>query len=633
MTSITETAEARTGRDGRSWWTREHGGHPLHVAYFCMEFGVDERLPIYSGGLGVLAGDHLKAASTLGVPLVAVGLFYRQGYFRQSLGPEGTQEESYPTLDPGQLPLTLERTDDGRPLLVEVELDDERVAAQVWRADVGTTRLYLLDSAVDGNSEDGRVVGDVLYGGNREHRIRQEVLLGVGGARVLAALGLRPTVFHVNEGHAAFLALERMRAFVEDGGLKPEEALARVRSSTVFTTHTPVPAGNEVFPADLVVEYAGDLAQRCGLSTEELLALGSGSDDIGQFGMTELALRTSARANAVSGLHGEVSREMWGGLSPESGHAASEITHVTNAVHAPTWVSVELAGLLGSAGLRLDAEPPEAAWERAGAVESTALWETHRRRKAELLAWVRTRAVADGTLDPEALTIGFARRFATYKRAWLLFSDPERLFRLLSDAERPVQVLLAGKAHPHDAEGKALIADLVRIARDPRARGRVVFVEDYDMGVAKFLVQGVDLWLTTPRRPNEASGTSGMKAGMNGVLNLSVLDGWWPEGYAPEIGWAIEERFSELGDEAESEELLRLLEEEVVPVFYERDETGLPLRWVEMMKASIARVGGQFNAERMVIDYVERLYLPAHADAEAARTSALRAGAGTPARR
>jgi starch phosphorylase len=612
------------GREG-SWWEREHGAGSLLVAYFCMEFGVHECLRIYSGGLGILAGDHLKAASTLGVPLAGVGLFYRRGYFQQALDAEGRQHESYVATDPGRLPLALERSLDGEPLLVEVELADELVAARIWRAQVGRTPLYLLDSDVERNSGAGRGVTDVLYGGDREHRLRQEILLGVGGVRALDALGLRPTVFHANEGHAAFLALERMRVLVEEHGLPTEEARAHVRSSTVFTTHTPVPAGNEVFEPELVLRHVQPLAERSGLSAEDLLSLGSDRTGGPGFGMTELALRTAGRANGVSALHGVVSQAMWEGLWPDGPPGDGRSAHVTNAVHAATWISAELAALLRSAGVAPDGGPASAHWERALEIDRAALWETHRQRKSALLSRLGV------GLDTEALTIGFARRFATYKRASLVFSDRERLHRLLADPERPVQIVVAGKAHPADGEGKAVLEDLVRFAREPRAGGSVVFVEDYEIGLAKLLVQGVDLWLTTPRRPNEASGTSGMKAGMNGVLNLSVLDGWWPEGYAPEIGWAIDERVSELGDEAEAAELLRLLEDEVVPAYYERDPNGLPRRWLELMAASIARVGELFNAERMVVDYVERIYLPAHE--EAARFAPSPAEAGSPSRR
>jgi starch phosphorylase len=604
--------ESERAAGTHSWWTRDHPGHSLRVAYFSMEFGLHESLPIYSGGLGVLAGDHLKAASALGIPLVGVGLLYRKGYFRQSLARDGTQAETYEATDRHRLPLTLERDENGVPRSVEVMLGDESLAAWIWRAEVGAVRLYLLDSDVEGNSREARRVTDVLYGGDREHRLRQEVLLGLGGVRALRALGLQPTVFHVNEGHSAFLVLERLRALVEEDGLDLDDALERVRLSTVFTTHTPVPAGNEIFPAQLVLRYLGTLARGCGMSGADLIALGSTTGNGESFGMTELALRTSARANAVSALHGTVSRKMWSVLWPDRPPEEAPISHVTNGVHAPTWTSGEFAGLLRSAGVGLEAAPSEARWERAGTVDEGTLWEIHRRRKDVLLA-----SLPQGGLDPGALTIGFARRFAAYKRAWLLFSEPERLLRVLSDPDRPVQVVLAGKAHPGDDQGKAILAELVRFARDPRAGGRVVFVENYDMSIAKLLVQGVDLWLTTPRRPNEASGTSGMKAGLNGVLNLSVLDGWWPEAYSPEIGWAIGERISAQGDEAEAGELLRVLEEEVLPAYFDRDENGVPPRWVAMMKASIARIGGRFHAERMVVEYVEHSYLPAH---EAAAT-------------
>ena len=603
---VERLASSRGAEHGPTWWQSRHDDGDMLVAYFCMEFGVHDCLPLYSGGLGVLAGDHLKSASALGIPLVGVGLFYRHGYFRQSVDARVGQRESYPANDPERLPLTLERGGDGAALHVEVELDGEPVVAQIWRADVGRTRLYLLDSDVDGNTEGGRQTADVLYGGDREHRLRQELLLALGGVRALAALGLRPSVFHVNEGHAAFLMLERLCTLVEEKGLEPAEGLERVRRSTVFTTHTPVPAGNEVFDRDLVARYLRERARRAGLSIDELLALGDRVGGEPGFGMTELALRTSSRANAVSRLHGRVSREMWAGLWPEYSPDAVPIGHVTNAVDAPTWISGELDALLRGAGVRPGAPPGEAKWTRAARVGGKALWEIHARRKVALLS------ALSQELDPEALTIGFARRFASYKRAGLLFSDRERLVRLLTDRVRPVQIVLAGKSHPADAEGKAVLAELVRLSNDPDLAGRVAFVEDYRIGSAQLLVRGVDVWLATPRRPNEASGTSGMKAGLNGVLNLSVLDGWWAEAFDPAIGWAIGEDISALGDAAEAAELLRLLEEEVVPCYFERDENGLPQRWIEMMKASITSVGERFSAERMLVEYVEAFYLPAH---------------------
>lgn len=567
------------------WWAEEHGGEErVLVAYFSAEFGVDASLPIYSGGLGVLAGDHLKAASELGVPLVAVGLLYRNGYFRQALDESGWQVERYPANDFERLPLTRERRD------IRVELAGEDVRAQIWRVEVGRTHLYLLDTDVEGNSDAARAITSVLYGGDRELRIRQELVLGIGGVRALRELGLEPTVFHMNEGHSGFLALERMRTLVE-GGLPFEEALERVRASTVFTTHTPVPAGNEVFDPELVRYYLADAVAASGLSWEQFAGLalvpayGSG------FGMTPFALRTSAYANGVSELHGAVSRRMWAALWPERPAERAPIGHVTNGVHVRTWRAPELE-------------------ERDGEeVPDEALWEAHRAGKRRLLEPLPG-------FDPEALTIGFARRFATYKRAGLLFSDPDRLARLLGNDERPLQIVLAGKAHPADDGGKKLIQHLVGFSSDPRAHGRVVFLEDYEMTLARTLVQGVDVWLNTPRRPQEASGTSGMKAALNGVLNLSILDGWWAEGFAPGVGWAIGSEYVD-SHEAEQDaydasQLYRLLEEEVVPLYYRRGEDRVPSDWVRMMKASIARLTPAFDAKRMVVEYVEAMYLPAH---------------------
>ena len=546
-----------------SWWERLHGGEDgFLVAYFSLEFGVDESLPIYSGGLGILAGDHLKASSELGVPLVGVGPLYRDGYFRQRLDEAGRQAEDVQPVDPEALGLVRETT-------IEVELAGERVEAAVWRYDVGRAALYLLDAPG---------VTDGLYAGDREHRIRQELLVGVGGVRALEALGLRPTVFHMNEGHAAFLALERIRALVE-AGVPREEAFERVRATTVFTTHTPVPAGNEVFEPELVLRYASELASSCGLDAEGLLALGR-SDGDGRLGMTPLALRLSARANAVSALHGEVAREMWAGID-------TPIGHVTNGVHPGTWIAPELDELMRARGVRPEAEE----WGGLFELEPAAIRQAHEQPKRRLMQMTG--------LDPQRLTIGLARRFATYKRAGLLFSDVERLAAL------PVQVVVAGKAHPQDGGGKDLMQWIVGLSRDPRLAGRVVFVENYDLGVARMLVQGCDVWLNTPRRPQEASGTSGMKAAMNGVLNLSVLDGWWPEGYDADVGWAIPGS----DDEADAAELYRLLEEEVVPAY------GDPERWPAMMKASIERLTPRFAMHRAVREYVEGYYLPAHRSA------------------
>ena len=578
-----------------SWWERTHGDPGFLVAYFSPEFGLSETLPIYSGGLGVLAGDHLRSASDLGIPLVGVGLFYRRGYFEQALEHD-RQAARYPALDPERLGLALE------PVGVEVELAGEPVGARVWRADVGSVRLYLLESEVT----------DVLYGGDREHRLRQEVLLGVGGMQALRKLGLEPTVFHMNEGHAAFLGLERARCLVAECGLSFPAALELVRASIVFTTHTPVPAGNEQFDEALARRYLDGLARGCGVPTDELLELGRVEPGETGFGMTPLALRISAHANGVSADHGAVSRRMWRGLWPGLPPDEVPIGHVTNAVHAPTWLAPELVSQLRDAGIEPEATPDEAGWEKAAGLDAATVWGAHTRAKARLFGRLVGDRVGGEGLDPEALTIGFARRFASYKRADLLFSDIDRLARLLADPERPVQLVFAGKAHPADEVGKELLARIVTHSRDPRLEGRVAFLVGYDMALARLLVQGVDVWLNNPRPPEEASGTSGMKAGLNGVLNLSVLDGWWSEGYGPELGWAIPVAVSEVGDEAEAVELLRLLEEEVVPAFYERDHAGVPPRWTQMQRASIVAVGSGFTGGRMLAEYVERLYLPTH---------------------
>jgi len=562
----------QTTSPSTTWWQRAHGSdeRELLVAYFSMEFGLHERLPIYSGGLGVLAGDHLKAAGELGVPLVGVGLLYRGGYFRQGVDAAGRQTEDYQPVDPEAVGVTRE------PVSVSVELAGETIEAAVWRKEIGSVTLYLLE--VDW-------LTDALYGGDREHRIRQELLLGVGGVRALAALGIEPTVFHLNEGHSAFLQIERARALVEQG-LETGEAFAHVRASSIFTTHTPVPAGNEVFDEELVVRYAGQLAEQAGLDREALLDLGRFGDKPG-FGLTPLALRLSAFANGVSELHGAVAREMWEPLWPGR---ETPIGHVTNGVHLGTWLDPGLTELLRSAGVSPEAPPDDAHWDAASQIDSQALWHVHAVAKARL--------AERAGIDRELLTIGFARRFATYKRAGLVFSDLERLLAL------PLQIVVAGKAHPADDPGKDVMQSIVELARDPRLAGRVVFLENYDIGLARTLVRGCDVWLNTPRRPLEASGTSGMKAAVNGVLNLSVLDGWWAEAYAPELGWAIEGA----SDDADREQLYRLLEDEVVPVYMDRRE-----EWVEMMKASIAQLAPRFSMHRAVIEYAERYYLPAHA--------------------
>jgi len=593
--------ELAAERGRRTWWARRSEDTGLLVAYFSCEFGLDESLPIYSGGLGVLSGDHLKSASDLGIPLVGVGLFYRNGYFRQHLDEHGRQTERYPENDPRRLPLHEEHV----TATVRLAAEDgalQDVQVRVWRAQVGRIALYLLDTDVEGNPDWARTITDALYGGDRQHRIRQELVLGIGGVRVLRALGLEPSVFHLNEGHSAFLQLERMRELVEDEHVARGAALQRLKASTVFTTHTPVPAGNEIFDAWLVQRNVQQLVERCGFTWDEFVAMGRTSPAESGFGLTPFALRTSTYANGVSELHGEVSREMWQVLWPERSVDDVPIGSVTNGVHARTWIDDELGVLLG---IEEDTGAPDFA--RAYEIDDDELRRVHRARKERLL-----RRVPD-TFDPEALTIGFARRFATYKRADLMLSQPDRLARLLGDPEHPLQVVLAGKAHPADEGGKALIQKIVEFQRDPRSGGRLVFLEDYEMTLASELVQGVDVWLNNPRRPLEASGTSGMKAALNGVVNCSILDGWWVEGYSPETGFAIGGDWvgSDDADQdaADADALFAVLEQQVIPLYY-----GDPDGWSRLMRGSIAQCGGRFNTNRMVIEYVESLYLPAHRD-------------------
>ena len=588
------------------------------VAYFCAEFGLAADIPIYAGGLGILAGDHLKAASDLGVPLVGVGLFYYDGYFQQRIDADG-QHERYTERTGADLGAQLVRGTDGAPVTISVELPTGRVAAVVWRLMVGAVPLLLLDANIPDNAPTEREITARLYGGDRETRIRQELLLGIGGLRALDTVGLAPTVFHINEGHSVFLQLERLRLLIEAGATL-DEALAVVRRNSTFTTHTPVPAGNEVFDDELAAEYLSDAAAAIGLSMAELAALGKVADEPG-FGLTPLALRTTARANGVSRLHGDVARAMWRGLWPNRDTPHVPIGSVTNGVHVRTWLEPGIAELVRGAGVDLE-HPAAAGFERATEIPGAALWRAHRANVARLVDLANVRGAVAGVrprLDPDALTIGFSRRFATYKRAGLLFRDPDRLARLLSAPDAPVQVVLAGKAHPADGAGKALITTITELATDPRMAGRVVFVPDYDMAIGAHILQGSDVWLNTPRLPMEASGTSGMKAALNGALNLSILDGWWAEGYDPTIGWAIDEG-SPIGDEDEQDardyaSLIELLEDDVVPRFYDRDADGVPRRWTTMMRRSIARIGAEFSAARMVAEYTERFYVPAHRQA------------------
>jgi len=618
-----------------AWFRRVHGkSEGPFVAYFSAEFGLTECLSIFAGGLGVLAGDHLKSASDLGLPLVGVGLLYQQGYFRQYLNEAGWQQEDYEDNDFYTLPLVLERRANGAPLTVEVSYPGRQVIAQVWRAQVGRVSLYLLDTNIPANRPGDRDITDQLYGGDLEMRIQQEIMLGIGGYRALEALGLAPVVYHMNEGHSAFLALERVRRLMETQSLSFAEAREAASAGLIFTTHTPVPAGQDYFPPDLMDRYFGDYARSLGLSRRDFLALGrQNPDHDGEpFCMTVLALRMAAYSNGVGRLHGQVSRRMWRGIWPGVPEDEVPIGHVTNGVHFRSWISHEMDQLYDRyLGPRWREEPADReVWQRAEHIPAEELWRTHARRRERLVAFARRRLraqleqrgasraeieAADEVLDSEVLTIGFARRFATYKRATLLLRDPERLVRILNDPDRPVQIIFAGKAHPRDDAGKELIRQVVSLARQEGFRRRIIFLEDYDMAVARYLVQGADVWLNTPRRPREASGTSGMKAAANGVLNLSTLDGWWDEAFQPEVGWAIGrgEMYDDpdYQDQVEAEALYDLLEQDVVPTFYDRGADGLPRRWIAHMKASIGSLCHFFNTHRMVREYAERFYLPA----------------------
>jgi starch phosphorylase len=626
-----------------SWFRKNHSDvNNLQVAYFSAEFGLTECLSIFAGGLGILSGDHLKSASDLGVPLVGVGLLYQQGYFRQYLNASGWQQEAYEDNDFHTLPTSLVLGSDGKPLTIEINYPDNKVIAQIWRVIVGRVSLYLLDTNIPANvrAED-RDITDQLYGGNLENRIRQEILLGIGGYRALEALNIHPTVYHMNEGHSAFLSLELTRRLMENHRLSFAEAKELASSALVFTTHTPVAAGHDHFPPALMDRYFSQYLSNLGIQRDEFFELGrkESLNKGDSFCMTILALHMAGTNNGVSQLHGQVSRRLWHDLWPDVPEDEAPITHVTNAVHFPSWISQEMNQLydryLGPGWREQPAD--KNIWRRIESLSTEGLWRTHERRKERLVTFARKRlrdqllhrgapqAEIEGTqevLDAETLTIGFARRFATYKRATLLLHDKARLAKILNDPKRPVQIIFAGKAHPRDEAGKELICQIASLAREPEFRRRVVFLEDYDMNIARYLVQGVDVWLNTPLRPNEASGTSGMKAIANGVLNLSTLDGWWDEVFRSHdenglpIGWAIGQGESysdrDYQDLVEAEALYNILERDVIPTFYDRRADGLPSRWISLMKTSIAELCYFFNTNRMVREYTERLYLTTH---------------------
>lgn len=599
------------------------------IAYFCAEYGVHESLGIYSGGLGVLAGDHMKSASDMALPFVGVGLLYRKGYFRQQIDADGHQEHHYPDYDLSRLPLTRVQGADGLPLTVTVELPGRDLAVAVWLAQVGRVPVLLLDTDVAENAAEDRPITHILYVRGREMRLHQELVLGIGGVRAVRALGLSPDVWHLNEGHSAFLLAERAREFMAAGETL-DAAWASVRRNSVFTIHTPVSAGNERFDADLVRRVAGGLLETGGIDLQALLDLGVGMDgDRGQFDMTAFSLRLTNGANAVSKLHAETANGTWEGITDHG------ILAVTNGIHGPSWVGQPIAELLGRhLGADLDSLDPgsrqDPFWDHLGRIPDGELWEAHRRQKRELALFVRGRLRAqfarhgeapsilhelEQALDAGVMTIGFARRFATYKRAGLLFSDIDRLARLLWDADRPVQIIFAGKAHPADRPGQKVIQEIFQRSRSPQLRGRVFILEDYDIRVGRYLVQGVDVWLNNPRRPLEASGTSGMKAAQNGVPNISVLDGWWDEGYDGHNGWAIGDRETNPDEAAEdwsdAQDLYRLLEDDLIPRYYDRPDSGVPARWVKVMRHAMATSLWQFSTTRMLQQYTEQLYLPA----------------------
>jgi starch phosphorylase len=619
--------------DADRTWGAKHAGvlRPRPVAYFSAEFGLHESIPIYSGGLGVLAGDHIKSASDLGIPLIGIGLFYGQGYFRQWLDRNGWQQEEYLETNVNVLPMELAIGPAGEPVMVQIETRSGPIRAKVWRLKVGRCDLFLLDSNVVGNAPEDRDLTSRLYGGDGRVRIRQELLLGVGGFRALRAMGITPGVLHLNEGHSAFAVLEAIRGRMADEGLGFDEAAARVSREVVFTTHTPVPAGHDRFHPGLIEEHLGPLRESLQIPEDRLMAFGreNPGNPYEEFCMTVLGLKLSRRANAVSALHGEVSRAMWTGLYPGKSEDSVPIGHITNGVHVPTWLAPQMYRLYDrhfgpgwhehSSDARI--------WEGIENVDDGELWETHLSLKSQLLEFVRVRLTEQGrrrgeqtggvrrVLSPDALTIGFARRFATYKRANLILRDLEKIASMVNDPKCPVQFIFAGKAHPRDDPGKRVLQQIAELMKHRQFADKIAFIEDYDINVGRHLVQGVDVWLNNPRRPLEASGTSGQKVVLNGGLNLSVMDGWWSEAYDGLNGFAIGagrmHSNSDIHDWRDGEELYRVLREEVIPLYYQRDQDGLPRGWIKRMKRTIRTLGWRFNADRMVMDYTQHCYVPA----------------------
>ena len=617
-----------------TWFNRTYPENKKDViAYFSAEYGLDQILPIYSGGLGILSGDHLKSASDLGIPIVAVGLLYRNGYFTQYINGKGNQETEYKDIDIDTLPITKVKGEDGEDLIIYLKFPKKGLYLKVWQINVGRVKLYLLDSDIDENIEEYRNITTTLYGGNQETRIQQEMILGMAGVSLLKSLKINPTVYHMNEGHSAFLTLELIKNIIKEKKVSFDIAKEIVTSKTVFTTHTPVPAGNDIFPLELVRKYFKDFWIKLGISEEEFLALGMKPDSKNEtgFNMGILALKIAGKKNGVSKLHGEVSRELFGEVWPNIAANESPITYVTNGIHTCSWLASNLKDLYNRylTPYWQDNIYKDEIWEKIENIPDEKLWEEHTKRKIKLLQMVKENTTnrlrrsgysyeeinrITSNLNPEALTIGFARRFATYKRATLIFKDIERMTQILNDSQRPIQIIFAGKAHPADKEGQDLIKYIHEISMKPQFKGKIFLLENYNIAMSRLLVSGVDVWLNTPRRPMEASGTSGQKASVNGVINFSVLDGWWAEGYNSYNGWTIgtnkEYDNYEEQDIADSNGIYYTLENKIVPTYYEKDKNGISKKWLKIMKNSIISTGGRFSTARMLVDYTNQLYIP-----------------------
>ena len=603
------------------------------IAYFSAEYGIDETMPIYSGGLGILSGDHLKSASDLGIPLVAVGLLYKNGYFNQKINGNGDQETEYKNIDLYDLPITPVKDNKGEDLTIYVKFPKRRLYLKVWQVNVGRVTLYLLDSDIDKNNEEDRDVTLKLYGGDQEMRIRQEIVLGMAGVNLLKTLELEPTVYHMNEGHSAFLTLEIIKNTIKEKQVSFEVAKDIASSKTVFTTHTPVPAGNDIFPLDLVKKYFKDFWPRLGLSEEEFMKLGMKpcNELENGFNMGILALKIAGKKNGVSKLHGAVSRELFGEVWPNIAASESPIGYVTNGIHTCSWLAPKLKELYNKYLIPFwqDSMHKDEIWEKINNIPNDKLWQVHKERKEKLLQLVAKSTTERlrrsgysyeeineivSKLNPDALTIGFARRFATYKRATLIFKDIERITQILNNNDKPVQLIFAGKAHPADKEGQDLIRYIHQVSMMPQFKGKIFLLENYNIAMSRYLISGVDVWLNNPRRPMEASGTSGQKASVNGVINFSVLDGWWAEGYDQTNGWTIgtnaEYESYEAQDQADSQSMYRTLEEKIIPTYYDKDRNGMSKKWIEIMKNSIITTGGKYSTARMLVDYTNQLYMP-----------------------